>query len=220
MAATTRRQPGGSRVRYNSAATSGGAPLRLTGKRNQDLANVGNEAGAASRQAGGRANEFGDMLSGRFADPTGGANAYLPFFQQAAEGAAAPQMRDFQNIIGTRAANVAGRFGGNASTEEQRVVQRTGDDFSRNLTEALARVGPQAIGAAQNSTGQMISAQGQAGNQQADFLQMLLSGADKQKEKGNVWGKLLGAGAGAAGGFLAGGPAGAAKGAYSGYKGG
>jgi len=214
--ATTRRNPGGSRQRYNSTYQGGSAPLRLTGKRNEDLKTGGTEAGRASREAGGRANEFGGMLQESFRDPTGGANSFLPFFQSAAEGAAAPAMRDFQNVVGTRAANVASRFGGNASTEEQRVVQRTGDDFSRNLTEALARIGPQAIGAAQNRTGQLIGAQGQAGNQQADFLQMLLGAAGNQKEKGNIWGKLLGTAGGVAGSFL--GPMGTAAGASLGNK--
>lgn len=173
----------------------GQLPVRLTGKRNKDL--QGFAAGLQTRMQ----NDPTEAIVRQYLmDPTGGAGAYLPFFQEAAQGAAAPALRDFQNIVGRQAANVASRFGGAASTEEQRVVTRTSDDFSRNLTEALARIGPQAVTAAQGRGAQLLSARGQG----IDLQQMLLQAILGQQQKGSPWARILGTAAGIGASFIPG----------------
>lgn len=170
----------------------GGAPTRLTGKRREDLVSVGRTAEESRRGRGKRAQDIDELLWAAFTSPSGGAEGYLPFFEQAAQGAAAPVLRDFNEIVTSRAANVAGRFGGDPTTEEQRVVRGTADDFSRNLTEALARVGPQAISASQAATGQMLGARSVYGQEEADFMSLLLQSALGRKPKESFWGKLAG----------------------------
>lgn len=171
------------------------------------------EAGRRGQRAGERQGAYDAALS----DPTGTADLFGDYFQQAAEGYAAPQQRQFQNTVATNAANVAGRFGGNASTIEAGTIRNTADDFSRNLTEALARLAPQQVAAGQNYTSQLGEAAGQAGSEYDRSLQLIMDalGMQRQNEKDSKKGGLLGAAGGILGGvagsFL--GPAGTAFGA-------
>lgn len=176
----------------------GQAPFSLTGKnkKKQRQQYTGYLAGKVGEGAG-RVAGYDQGLSKYFNDPTSGANDYLPFFQKAAGAASAPALRDFTQTQTTLGANIASRFGGNASSEESRQLTNSGDLFSRNLTEALARIGPQAITAGQTRGSQLLSARGQAGGEQQDFMQMLMEMLN-QKEEAPWWQKALGTGAGIA----------------------
>lgn len=137
-----------------------------------------------------------DLYKKALKNPAAPGQAYQGFFNEAAQGYAAPAMRDFAKTLSGVQANTAARFGGNASTEESRQEYNTSDLFSRNLSEALARLAPQAA---------------QLGLQYTREL-----GQGKRSQKGPPWAKLLGTLGGGALGFAAGGPAGALKGATTG----
>ncbi len=192
-----------------------GYGFQFGGNRGKNLKGFGGYLSGRLGQAGRQRGLYDTSLEGYFADPTGGAEAFLPFFQRAAEGAAAPALRDFQSTVATRAANVASRFGGNPSTTELRTVTRAGDLFSRNLTEALARVGPAAIGASQARGSQLLGARQLYGGEEGDLQQMILASI-MQQGKGSPWARIIGALLGGAGGFVLGGPPGAATGAQVG----
>lgn len=154
------------------------------------------------------------LYGSALADPAAQGRKFTGFFNEAAQGIAAPAMRDFSQQLATVGANTAARFGGNASTEEQRNVYNTSDLFSRNLSEALSRLAPQAAQMGQNYTGELgTAARGSEGG-----LDAVLSTFDPKKlAKGNGMLKTLGGLAGtAAGSFL--GPFGAAAGAKLGSK--
>lgn len=150
-------------------------------------------------------------------DPTGTANLFRSYFDEAAQGIAAPAMRDFGNTLASVQGNTAARFGGNASSLEQKNVYNTSDLFSRNLSEALARLAPQAAGMGLQYTGMLGQAAGEASGERDRLSQLILSGIGQYGQPKPKGGNLLGALAGGVGGFLAGGPGGAAAGAYQGY---
>lgn len=170
-----------------------------------------------SQRRGQRAGERRDAYDQALDDPTGTADLFGDYFQRAAEGYAAPQQRVFQNTVASNAANVAGRFGGNASTIETGVIQSTADDFSRNLTEALARLAPQQVAAGQHYTDQLGGASENAGSEYDRSLQFLMDALhdqrknEKDAKKGGILGAAGGILGGVAGSFL--GPAGTAFGA-------
>ena len=87
-----------------------------------------------------RSNDLYSLYGSALVDPAGQGKKFQGFFDEAAHGIAAPAMRDFNQQLTTVGANTAARFGGNASSEEQRNVYNTSDLFSRNLSEALARL--------------------------------------------------------------------------------
>ena len=169
------------------------------------------------RERSGRTNELYDAA---LADPGAVADQYGDYFRQAAEGYAAPQQREFQNTVGRTAANVAGRFGGNASSIELSAVNRAGDDFSRNLTEGLARLAPEQVAAGQRYTDQLGGAASEASSQYDRALMMLMEALrfrrEGEKKKGGLLGAVGGVLGGAAGSFL--GPAGTAFGAEAGRR--
>lgn len=150
-------------------------------------------------------------------DPTGTANLFRSYFDEAARGIAAPAMRDFGNTLAGVQGNTAARFGGNASSLEQKNVYNTSDLFSRNLSDALARLAPQAAGMGLNYTNMLGGAAGEASSERDRLTQLILSGIGQYAQPQKRGGNLLGALAGGVGGFLAGGPGGAAAGAYQGY---
>ena len=150
------------------------------------------------------------------ADPTGQAGIYQDYYQKAADAFTAPAMRDFTQTQSRLGANVASRFGGNASGEEIRQTNQAGDVFSRNLTEALAGLAPQAAAAGQRHTDQLVGA-ANASTTDADqlrqiMLQNILGMAQQKPSGGGILGAIGGIGGGIIGGLL-GGPAGAAAGA-------
>lgn len=193
----------------------GGAPSFLTGNRKKDQRAVLGGLSGRLNAANQGADSLDQLLQGYFADPSGGASGFQDYYTKAAQAAVAPSERAFNDSIGGVSASIARRFGGNASTEESRVVRGTADDFSRNLTEALARVGPQAVQAGQNRGSQLLSGRNVYGSEGSDISQLIL--AHLQKQKGNSpWGKILGTAAGGVGGFFLGGPPGAIAGAKAG----
>ena len=138
-------------------------------------------------------------------DPTAAGKQYQGFFETAARGIADPAMRDFNREVSGVQASTAARFGGNASSEESRQVYNTSDLFTRNLTEALARLAPQAAQLGQNLGNQYQTAASGAVSEQDQLANMILQGIQANKKKPFDWGKLLGDVGGAAAGAIAGG---------------
>lgn len=161
--------------------------------------------GRSARSAG-----LYDLYGSALADPAAQGRKFQGFFDEAAHGIAAPAMRDFTNQLATVGANTASRFGGNVSSEEQRQTYNTSDLFSRNLSEALARLAPQAAQLGQNYTGELGTA---ARGSEAGLDELLGMFDPKKLAKGKGLTKILGTAAGASGGFFLGGPAGASAGA-------
>lgn len=118
--------------------------------------------------------ERADYLTGLgdqyLADPTKAIGMFRGLYDEYARGFAAPQQRDFLNNVRGVAGNVASRFGGNASSEEQRVVGRASDDFSRNLTESLSRLAPEAASQGMQYGNQLVGA-GQGARSEQDRLE-------------------------------------------------
>jgi hypothetical protein len=188
------------------------APVRIGGSIKGQYQGLGQYLSTQLGRTGTAGGNINAILQRYLSNPTETASSYLPFFQNAAEAAAAPALRDFKSSIAGQAANVAKRWGGNASTTEQRQVNRAGDLFSRNLTESLAQVGPAAVQAGQNYGSQTISAAGMYGNQQAQLAQLILQSIYGQQGQGSSWARIAGTILGGAGGFLMGGPAGSGLG--------
>lgn len=134
-------------------------------------------------------------------DPTGTADRFGSYFQTAAQGIAAPALRDFANTLSNVQGSTAARFGGNASTEETRNGFNASDLFSRNLSEALARLAPQQAQMGLDYAGQLQgSAAGAAGEEdrlRGDIIQLV--GTQKPaKQKKSVLGTIAGTAAGIA----------------------
>lgn len=151
-----------------------------------------------ARRAGQSRNAYDAALN----DPTGTADLFGKYFRTAAEGISAPAMRDFNSQLGAVRGNVASRFGGNASSEELRNVYNTSDLFSRNLSEALARLAPQQVQAGQSYT-QMLGQRSQQDVSDYDRLnQLILQGigmfGQGKKRGANLPGGLIGSALGAA----------------------
>lgn len=143
-----------------------------------------------------RAHDLAGRYDTELADPTHAAGLFSSFYDKAAQGFAAPAMRDFANTLSGVQANTAARFGGNASNEEGRNVYNTSDLFSRNLSESLARLAPQAVSQGLDYTGQLGQAAGGAANERDQLNQQILSGINMygaKKKKGNLLGTVLGA---------------------------
>lgn len=196
-------------------------PLRggAIGNTNRFLSgNLAPEAEYRSRRSRGADSAYDDALN----DPVGTAGLFRGFYQDAADAFTAQAGRDFQRNIGTVAGNIGRRFGGNASSYEQAQVNKAGDVFSRNLTENLAGLAPQAAAQGLQYTGMLGQrSQNAAGNYdqiQQLILQALMQQRNNEKSKGSgLLGKLGGV-LGGVGGFIAGGPAGGAAGAQIGGR--
>lgn len=179
-----------------------GGAHRDAGYRSQQYVNrklLNQEAGREAT-ANRRAGRYEDALY----DPEGTANRYADIYRKAGEAIAAPAMRDFNQTLARTGANVASRFGGNVSSEELRQGYNTSDLFSRNLGEALARLGGEQVQAGQQWTGQMGDAASQGAAERDRLEQAILQGlgmgrAQKQK-KGPL--DYLSAVGGAAAAFL------------------
>ncbi len=138
-------------------------------------------------------------------DPTAAGKMYQGFFDTAARGISDPAMRDFNKEVTGVQASTAARFGGNASSEEGRNIYNTSDLFTRNLTEALARLAPQAAQLGQNLGTQYQTAATGAVSEQDQLARMILEGISANKKKPFDWGALLGQVGGAAAAGLTGG---------------
>lgn len=152
-------------------------------------------------------------------NPTGTADMFGDYFQTAANAYAAPAIHDFnQNLAGVRS-NTASRFGGNASSSELKNIYNTSDLFTRNLSNAIAQLAPQAAGMGLQYTNMLGGAEQQANTERQGLTNDVLQGISMygapQPKKGSLLGGLVGAGLG----FLKGGPVGAIAGGYSGYGG-
>lgn len=158
------------------------------------------ERGTEAR-AGGLADRYDQALG----DFGGTVDKFGEYYQKAGAAIAAPAQRDFNQTLARTGANVASRFGGNASGEEVRQGYNTSDLFSRNLGEALARLAPQQIESALGYTGQLGGAAAQSAEERDRLRALILqqiSGAGARKEKagfGDYVGAALG---GAASAFL------------------
>lgn len=151
-----------------------------------------------------RTQRLTDLYDQNLANPTGAADQFSGYFQKAAEGFAAPALRDFRDSVQGVAGNVASRFGGNASSEEQRQVGQASDSFSRNLTESLSRLAPEALQAGQQYTQMLGDASGGAQDRADRIRQMILEGVlgIRDKPKSNTFGQIVGTGLGVAGALL------------------
>jgi len=166
----------------------------------------------------GRSRRAYDRYEGYLDDPTSAGRQFQSFFEEAGKGISDPAMRDFTNQISGVQANTAARFGGNASSEEQRNVYNTSDLFTRNLTEALARLAPQAAGLGVEFGGQLGTAAHGAVSEQDQLTQMILAAIEANKKKGGGIGGTIGSLAGTAIGTLLAPGAGTAVGAKIGSK--
>src|SRR3990172_4377404 len=150
----------------------------------------------------GRAQRAYGRYEGYLDDPTAAGRQFQDFFGEAARGISDPAMRDFSQQLAGVQGSTAARFGGNASSEESRNVYNTSDLFSRNLSDDLARLAPQAAGMGMEYGNQLGAAAHGAVNEQDQLSQMILAGIVGNKKKGFDWGKLLGQLGGAAIGTL------------------
>lgn len=181
----------------------GGAPGSFRDQRTQVGYEVNKLRGQLPKRNE-RENRINDLYDQSLADPIATAGKFEKGFGDAAAAWAAPQQREFANTITGVAGNVAARFGGNASSEEQRQVGKASDDFTRNLSEQIAQLAPQAFQAGQQYTDALGGASRDANERSDRIRQMILEGVlgihDKQKT--NVFGQALGAAGAVAGAVL------------------
>jgi len=116
-------------------------------------------------------------------DPEGTTNRFSDIYNKVGQAIAAPAMRDYQQTQARVGANVASRFGGGVSSEELRQGYNTGDLFSRNLGEALARLGGEQVQAGQNWTSQMGQAASQSADERDRLEQLILQGVSMGKPR-------------------------------------
>ena len=149
------------------------------------------------RERSDRLNEFGDDL---LMDPGGTADMFSEQFGRAAQGLAAPAIRDFGRVQAERGANISARFEGNASSEEGRALTLGGDQFSRNLSEALARLAGQQVNAGMDFTRMALGAGANATAEEDRLTRQILASilGQSQSEGSSFFGTLLGTAAGVA----------------------
>lgn len=198
-----------------------GYMYRPQGTRNKAAREFERANAADANYFGGQARRADALYGAALGDPTGTANQFGEFFRTAAEGFSRPALEDFRQNIGRVQANTAARFGGNVSGEEFRQVDRASDLFSRNLTDALARLAPQQLQAGMDYTGQLGQRAGFLANQFNTSRSMLGQGIQGLPQGGGLFGTLLGTalgigslaipGGGTIGGKLLGGLIGGAK---------
>ena len=175
-----------------TAPSTSGYPTFRKGKKNQNLNAWANYMGEQGAGATGQTADMYALMMQRLMDPTGGAQAYMPFFTNAIQAAAQPMIEQAGRDRMKLSANVASRFGGNVGTEEFRAV----GTFDEQLSEAIARMasqaGPNAIQAAQTGTGQAMQGYGMAGARESDIRSQILSALAGQTQEGGWFGKFLG----------------------------
>lgn len=181
----------------------GGAPGSFRDQRTQVGYEVNKLRGQLPKRNA-RENRINDLYDQSLADPIGTADKFKQGFSDYATAWAAPQQREFRDTISGVAGNVAARFGGNASSEEQRQVNAAGDRFSGNLTEGIARLAPEAFQAGAQYT-QALGGASEDANARSDRIRALIMEGVlgiRDKQKTNVFGQIVGAVGGAAGALL------------------
>lgn len=146
----------------------------------------------AERGAEGMANRRAGMYEDSLYDIEGTVDRFSDIYRKAGEAIAAPAQRDYQQHAARVGANAASRFGGNVSSEELRQGYNTGDLFSRNLSEAMARLGGEQVGAGLNYTGQLGGAAAQAAEERDRLRQMILQGISYAKPRAKPVGEVVG----------------------------
>lgn len=197
-----------------------GGPFQFGEDPQENLQQFGQEAGQARRGRTAAKFSLEELLTRQLADPAGTAGQFLPFFEKAQQATLAPVQRQFGRDIKGVAASTAARFGGAATSEEQRQTQLAGELFAREASEAAARVGPQAITAGQQQTQLTRGARGDISAEEAQLRQLILAAIlGQQEEDGFDLASFLGTvGGGVAGTLLAGPGAGTAAGAKAGSQ--
>lgn len=147
-----------------------------------------------------RASGLADRYDTGLGDIEGTVGRFSDMYQKYGRAIADPAMRDFDQTLARTGANVASRFGGNVSSEELRQGYNTSDLFTRNLGEALARLGGEQVNAGLAYTGQLGQAAEGAATERDRLRQTILQGISmgrQYKPKKNV-GDYVGAIAGGA----------------------
>ena len=183
-----------------------------TDDRNQNLSDFANQQSGEYSRSRATANAVSGQYYDALYNPTKTADMFGGYVKQQAQGITDPAMRDFSQTLDKSRASSAARFGGNGSTEEQRGVYNTSDLFSRNLSEALARLAPESAQLGLQYTGQLGAASNAANTNANTQAGLIFSSLTAEQQKDPFWQKLLGIAVGAGAGFLAGGPAGAVVG--------
>lgn len=151
-----------------------------------------------------RADSATSIYDAALADPTGTADMFGKYFDQRAQALTAGATRDYGRQIGGVTANIASRFGGNASSYEQTGANRFTEESNRSLQEVLAGLAPQQVAAGAAYTGQLGDAANAAEGNYSDAVQILLASlgfqrqGEKDEKKNSLGGTLLGAGLGLA----------------------
>ena len=180
----------------------GQSPFRLGKKKGKNIRAFGQGLEPLAKGRGEARGSVEGTLMSSLQDPTGGAEAFLPFFERAATAAGQDVTRDFERATDVASARTASRFGGNVSTEEIRSMGGVREDFQDTLSRMLAQIGPQAIGAAQGRTSQLLGARQLFGGEELDVYRMLMQNIQGQKEGSNFFGKLAGTALGIGGKML------------------
>lgn len=163
-------------------------------------------------QRQGRANYRNDLYDQALANPEAMAQMYQDIYGQAVEGYARPREEQYLRNSREQSANVASRYGGNVSQEEERQNTLSQEEWAQNIGDIIKQMSGQAVQSGQRQT--QIYGQGaeQAMADRDRLTQQILQYINMMQEKqgGGWFGNMLG---GAAAGFISGGPAGAAAGA-------
>lgn len=152
-----------------------------------------------------RASGLADRYDQGLGDIEGTVGRFSDIYNKVGRAIADPAMRDFQQTQARVGANVASRFGGGVSSEELRQGYNTSDLFSRNLGEALARLGGEQVQAGLNYTNQLGGAAEGAASERDRLQQTILQGLSmgrQYKPKKNAWDVIGGLAGGAASAFL------------------
>ena len=164
-----------------SGATDLGGWHEPADKRSQRY--VGGSLLPAERGAEATANRRAGNYETALYDPEGTTARFADIYGAAGRAIADPAMRDFDQSMARTGANVASRFGGNVSSEELRAGYNSGDLFTRNLSEALARLGGEQVAAGQNWVGQMGGAAAQSADERDRLRTMILQGLSQGRER-------------------------------------
>lgn len=141
-----------------------------------------------------RADDLAGPADDALANPEQTIGTFRGYYEDLANGFAAPALRDLGNQRDANRANVATRFGGNISGEEIRQDNTITDSFSRSMSEALARLAPQAVEQGLGYAGQLEEKRGRAASESDQLRNLILQGllgTKKRKKKGGgIWGAL------------------------------
>ncbi len=183
-----------SRLAANRGGYGTSKATRLSGKHPDQQAKgyLGGSLLPAERGAEATANRRAGNYETALYDPEGTTARFADIYGVAGRAIADPAMRDFDQSMARTGANVASRFGGNVSSEELRAGYNSGDLFTRNLSEALARLGGEQVAAGQNWVGQMGGAAAQSADERDRLRALILQGISYGKPRGKNVGEVIG----------------------------